>query len=88
MLQVREGHNDRSGVFDMSYVQVIRCDMCEDNVKLYNTSLFNYAVSMSISKVEWCSNDTSKEKMVTYFELLYWNFPELIEEKYKIPHSD
>jgi hypothetical protein len=26
--------------------------------------------------------------MVAYFELLYWNFLELLEENYKIPHSE
>jgi hypothetical protein len=26
--------------------------------------------------------------MVAYFELLYWNFLERIEENYKIPHSE
>jgi hypothetical protein len=26
--------------------------------------------------------------MVANFELLYWNFLELIEENYKIPHSE
>jgi hypothetical protein len=43
---------------------------------------------MSKSNVEWCSSDTSKERIVAYFELLYWNFLELIEENYKIPHSE
>jgi len=26
--------------------------------------------------------------MVAYFKLLYWNFLELTEENYKIPHSE
>jgi hypothetical protein len=62
--------------------------MGEDYVKLYNTSLFNDAVSMSKSNVEWCSRDTSKERMVSCFETLYWSFLELIEENYKIPLSE
>ena len=43
---------------------------------------------MSKSNVEWCSNDTSNEKMVACFELLYWNFLEPPEENFKIPHSE
>jgi len=43
---------------------------------------------MSKSNVGWCSNDTSEEKMVAHFQLLYWNFHELIEENYKILHSE
>jgi len=43
---------------------------------------------MSKSNVERCSNDTSEEKVESYFELVYWNFLELIEENYKILHSE
>jgi len=88
MLWVREDQNNRPGVVDMSFIQVIRCDLFEDDVKLYSTSLFNYAVSMSKSNIEWCSNNTSGEKVVSHLELVYCNFLELIEENYKILHSE